>query len=765
MPLSIRAHLVPLLLTVGALLSACGGGSSSGGGTLPSPPTLSNTAPVARIAATTSVPAGTVVSFDGSSSSDAEGSALTYAWTVAAPAGSTAILSAATTSRPSLTPDTAGTYTLSLVVNDGALNSSPATATQTVTAATPPAVIVDKVEPLEGSVQLSLSGTVSGSVTWYVDLVLLGNGSSATGNGITWNTSAVSNAQHLVVARIQTGTNAFQEVRRTVTVSNSNITLTAAVSGTTGTINVDVRASSTFGITRVSATLDGGIATVLTSPNTCSRFCTGGNDVFRFSVDAATIGSGAHTMVLMANDGSGSARQLSVAVPVSNAPVITLLGPADGVFAYGSIGLAGTATSDKPGVVTVTARLGDVQFLNSNQGNFVGFFDLVGVAPGSYTLTVVATDSSGLASTLQRTIYVTSTAALAYSPRFALPSGATLIAADGTQVLYSTSEGARVRDLLSGNEVTLVNSGSIASATDWQLSGGRAYVQGKGSDCTMTCIYQWETNGSITNLSSSNSASTNRYDMHPVSHGNYVLWCNYQAPGGGSYTLYDVTTRSYRLITPTAAVGAQGVGNNSYDFAVVSGVVHFYFWTTTAGTGTTSAFDIFKWQSDTNGFTRITNDNKRNIYPKTDGERVAWEQSPIGGSATGNITLLTLGLAGGNPATASGVATSNFQLRDNVLAWTETAVTTNSIPQIVTTKAVKASTAIATATLSALTSAQLYATGSGQVVFGELGKIYSWNSNGAATTLRIESTPGSMFVTGGAMIFTMGSSVYRVTLN
>ncbi|MCX7037098.1 MAG: hypothetical protein NT064_11110, partial [Proteobacteria bacterium] len=376
----------------------------------------------------------------------------------------------------------------------------------------------------------------------------------------------------------------------------------------------------------------------------------------------------------------------------------------------------------------------------------------------------VATDSTGLASTLQRTIYVASTAALAYSPRFALPSGATLIAAEGTQVLYSTSEGTRLRDLLSGTEVTLANSGSIASATDWQLSGGRAYVQGKGSDCAMTCIYQWESNGSITNLSTANSASANRYDMHPVSHGNYVLWCNYQAPGGGSYTLYDVNTRSYRVITPTTAVGAQGVGNNSYDFAVVSGVVHFYFWTTTAGSGTTSAFDIFKWQSDTNGFTRITNDNKRNIYPKTDGERVAWEQSPIGGSSTGNITLLTLGLAGGNPATASTVATSNFQLQDKVLAWTETSVST-SIPQLVTTKAVKASTAIATATLSALTSGKLYATGSGQVIYGELGKIYSWNSVSGSTALRIESAAGSMFVTGGAMIFNMGSSVYRVTLN
>lgn len=769
MPSSLRLVCLPLVLMGTALLAACGGGGGSGGGTTTQPPAPTNTAPVARIAATTSVPAGTVVTFDGSSSSDAEGSALTYNWTVSSPAGSTATLVAATTARPSLTPDVAGTYTLSLVVNDGSLNSSPATATQTVTAAVPPAVALDKPEPLEGTVQLSLTGTVSGNVSWYADLVLLGNGASAAGNGIAWNTTTASNGQHLLVARIQTGTSAFQEVRRTVTVSNSSITLSSTVSGTTGTISVDVRASSTFGITRVSGTLDAGLPTILTSPNACSRFCTGTNDVYRFTVNAATAGSGNHTLTVSATDGSGSSRQVSVAVPVSNAPVISLLTPGDGVFAYGSLTVVGSASTDKTGALTTTARLGDVQFLSTTQANFIGSYDLTGVAPGSYTLTVTTTDATGQTSVLQRAVYVTSSAALAYQPRFTLPAGASLLAAQGTQVLYTTADKAvLMRDLAGTSEVTLVGAPSIQYVNGWKLDGGRVVAYGKGADCINYCVYLWSANGSITNITNPNPYSqTNNigggwaYDLWPQIHGDYVLWVNDKAAdtgvitsATGRYTLYQISTGTYtRIGAPT---GVNYVGNNEFDFTVTGTVIDFWFWGQTAGDGTASVFDIFRWKSDSGVSQRITNGGNRNIYPQVDGTRAVWQQSPPGGNSSGLVSLLAQPLTGTGVATLSTTAAGSFQLRDGVLAWTET----NG-----TAKAVKAATTLVTTSLSALTSSQLYATGSGQVVFGELGKIYSWNSNGAATTLRIESAPGSMFVTGNAMIFNMGSSVYRVTLN
>jgi len=83
--------------------------------------------PVANAGSAQNVVAGAVVTLDGSRSSDANGDALTYTWTFnSKPAGSAAALAGAATVRPAFTADVAGSYVLSLVVNDGQLNSAPA---------------------------------------------------------------------------------------------------------------------------------------------------------------------------------------------------------------------------------------------------------------------------------------------------------------------------------------------------------------------------------------------------------------------------------------------------------------------------------------------------------------------------------------------------------------------------------------------------------------------------------------------------------------
>ena len=83
-----------------------------------------NVAPIAAAGPNQSVKAGATVTLDGSTSSDANGDTLTYLWSITSkPASSTATLSSTTVVNPMITTDVAGSYVLSLIVNDGKENS------------------------------------------------------------------------------------------------------------------------------------------------------------------------------------------------------------------------------------------------------------------------------------------------------------------------------------------------------------------------------------------------------------------------------------------------------------------------------------------------------------------------------------------------------------------------------------------------------------------------------------------------------------------
>ena len=76
-------------------LVGCGGGGGGGGSTA-----NNNVAPVANVGVAQNVVTGTLVTLNGSASSDANGDPLTYSWTLTSkPIGSTATLTGATTVR------------------------------------------------------------------------------------------------------------------------------------------------------------------------------------------------------------------------------------------------------------------------------------------------------------------------------------------------------------------------------------------------------------------------------------------------------------------------------------------------------------------------------------------------------------------------------------------------------------------------------------------------------------------------------------------
>lgn len=118
-------------MALAACLSACGGGG--GGSATPVPV---NTAPVASAGLAQNVTTGSIVTLNGSGSTDVDSDTLTYTWTLTSkPTGSSAVLSTATSAAPTFTADLAGIYAVSLVVNDGKVNSTIATMTVTVTTA------------------------------------------------------------------------------------------------------------------------------------------------------------------------------------------------------------------------------------------------------------------------------------------------------------------------------------------------------------------------------------------------------------------------------------------------------------------------------------------------------------------------------------------------------------------------------------------------------------------------------------------------------
>lgn len=119
-------------------------------------------APVANAGAAQSVFTGAAATLDGSASSDANGDTLTYAWTLAAPAGSSAALTGATTAAPQFTPDVAGAYVASLVVNDGQLSSAAGTVTITAAVANvPPVADAGSAQNVARGVTVMLDGSAS----------------------------------------------------------------------------------------------------------------------------------------------------------------------------------------------------------------------------------------------------------------------------------------------------------------------------------------------------------------------------------------------------------------------------------------------------------------------------------------------------------------------------------------------------------------------------------------------------------------------------
>lgn len=170
----------------------------------------SNTIPIANAGADQTVNVGDLVTLDGSGSTDGDGDALNYSWSLTTPGGG-AVLSNPNAVSPTFVPDVDGVYTATLVVTDGVDASAPDAASitaQIVVVNTPPVadagndqtVTTGDTVPLNGSGSSDADGDAL-SFSWSLTAVPAGS-AAALSDPLASNPSFVADVEGSYVARL-----------------------------------------------------------------------------------------------------------------------------------------------------------------------------------------------------------------------------------------------------------------------------------------------------------------------------------------------------------------------------------------------------------------------------------------------------------------------------------------------------------------------------------------------------------------------------------
>ncbi|BDG05270.1 PKD domain-containing protein [Anaeromyxobacter oryzae] len=120
---------------------------------------VANTPPVADAGAARTVSRNRPVTLDASASSDVDHDPLTFSWTLAGPAGSSATLSGASTASPTFTPDREGPYTATVTVGDGTATTQAFVVITSVNAAPVPVLAAPYQVNAADAVGLDASGS------------------------------------------------------------------------------------------------------------------------------------------------------------------------------------------------------------------------------------------------------------------------------------------------------------------------------------------------------------------------------------------------------------------------------------------------------------------------------------------------------------------------------------------------------------------------------------------------------------------------------
>ena len=306
---------------------------------------------------------------------------------------------------------TIGSHTLTAVARDAAGNTTTSSAV-TVTVSDTAAPAVSVTAPANGA---TVTGTVTVSATasdnvgvvgvqFLLDGVNLGAEDTSSPYSVSWNTATATVGTHTLTARARdAGGNTTTSETITVTVPDTTaptVSLTAPANGAivTGTVTVSATASDNAGVVGVQFLLDGAN---LGAEDTSSPYSVSWN--------AATAAIGPHTLTAVARDAAGNttaSTTITVTVPDTAAPTVSVTEPANGATVTGSVSVSASA-SDNVGVVGVQFLLDGANLgAEDTSSPYSVSWNTATAAAGSHTLTARARDAAGNTTT-STTITVT----------------------------------------------------------------------------------------------------------------------------------------------------------------------------------------------------------------------------------------------------------------------------------------------------------------------------------------------------------------------
>ena len=484
--------------------------------------TTTNTPPVANAGAAQTVSFGALVQLNGAASTDVDGDTLTYKWTLLTrPANSTASLSNAAVVNPTFTADRQGAYVVQLIVNDGKIDSAPATVTITTNAPQGPTANAGPNQTVVHGTTVTLTGSGSDpqnlplQFTWSLTTRPAGS-TAVLSNASVPNPTFFADKPGTYVAQLIVGNGTTNSDPSTVTITTTN---TVPIANAGSTQNV------TSGAT---VTLDGsGSLDADSDPLTYSWSFSSRPPGSTATLSAATSKnptfvvdvSGTYVAQLIVNDGFASSAPSTVTVTadsmritltpsplnLSNAPATLTVGL---TVPAGPNGLVVTLSGFDPALISVATRVtipanatganvtvtplaaGNTNILATSPG-YQPASTPVNITPGSITVTMSA-PGVGIGRTLTGTITLSAPAPAGGTivGLSATPGGLVTfnptdvnIAADsktGTFVLTGVAEGtatitAASAGYGSGTAIVLVaNLGAIALQSNVSVTAGQS---------------------------------------------------------------------------------------------------------------------------------------------------------------------------------------------------------------------------------------------------------------------------------------------------